>query len=257
MTAHLPRFLHAGPVSVGSVATLSGDEAQHARVRRLARGAAVALFDGAGQSWVGEIVAVGRDRCEVLVRSARPPREAESPLELVLAIGALKADKLDWVVEKATELGVARVQPFSSEFTLARPSAGRQARWAQIALSAAKQCGRSAQPAISPPIEFAALLDVPADARLLLAEHGQATPLVAALSGADSRAVPAGAAPTRDRPRSVLLAVGAEGGFSAVELEAGRAAGFQLVRLGPRILRAETAAVAACALCQALCGDLG
>jgi 16S rRNA (uracil1498-N3)-methyltransferase len=241
VSEHVPRFLIRAPAALGELVTLSDDEAQHARVRRLAPGAPVALFDGAGASWIGEVVAVRRGRCEVRLTAARPAREAESPLALTLAIGALKADKLDWVVEKATELGAACIQPFASAFTVARPSPARQARWRQIALSAAKQCGRAVIPTVAAPLDFADLLSRPADARLLLAERDAATPLATVRLTA---------------PRSLLLAIGAEGGFSCDELAAARAAGFDLVRLGPRILRAETAAVAACALCQARWGDL-
>ncbi len=241
MNEHLPRFFIPAPAAVGELVRLSDDEAQHARVRRLAPGAPVALFDGAGASWIGEVVAVRRGRCEVRLTAARPPREAESPLALTLAIGALKADKFDWVVEKATELGATCIQPFTSAFTVARPSPARQARWREIARSAAKQCGRAVIPAVAAPLDFAAVLSLPAEARLLLAERGAAIPLTA---------LPLTA------PRSVLLAIGAEGGFSPAELEAAHAAGFHPLRLGPRILRAETAAVAACALCQARWGDL-
>ena len=240
MTAHLPRFAIDRPAAVGDVVTLAGDEGRHARVRRLGVGEAVALFDEAGHSCIGEVSAVTRDGLSVRVTATRPDHEGESPLALTLAVGLLKADKLDWVVEKATELGVARLQPFASAHTLAHPSANRRARWQQIARSAAKQCGRSAVPAVAPPCDFDALLRLPAAARLLLAEHGETVPLAAV----------AGAAP-------LLLVVGAEGGFTTAELDAARAAGFGLVGLGPRILRAETAAVAACALCQARWGDLG
>jgi 16S rRNA (uracil1498-N3)-methyltransferase len=239
VSAHLPRFTIPRPAAVGEVVTLAGDEGRHARVRRLAVGEAVALFDEAGHGWIGEVSAVRRAGVAVRITAARPDREGESPLELTLAIGLLKADKLDWVIEKATELGVARLQPFASAHTLAQPSAGRRARWQQIARSAAKQCGRSVVPAVAPPCDLAAVLRLPAAARLLLAEHGETAPL----------ATVAGAAP-------LLLVVGAEGGFTAAELDAARAAGVVLVGLGPRILRAETAAVAACALCQARWGDL-
>ncbi len=159
----------------------------------------------------------------------------------MLAVGTLKADRFEWVVEKATELGVTRIQPFASSHTLGRPSPGRQQRWQQIALAAAKQCGRSVAPAIATPVEFAAVLDAPAAARILFAEDG---------SGGDLAAVSAGSA------GPLLAIVGAEGGFTAGELAAARAAGCHIVDLGPRILRADTAAVVVVALCQTRWGDL-
>lgn len=242
MSGHLPRFAIAGPAAVGDVVTLAGDEARHARVRRLALGETVALFDEAGHGWVGEVRAAGRDRVAVRITAARPANEGESALDLTLAVGLLKADKLDWVIEKATELGVARIHPFASTHTLGQPSASRQARWQQIARGAAKQCGRSRVPAVAPPGDLAAALRLPAATRLLFAEHGDTEPLAAIDA-------PAGG--------PLLLIVGAEGGFAAAELAAARAAGARLIGLGPRILRAETAALAAVALCQARWGDLG
>ncbi len=240
MSGHLPRFAIARPAAVGEVVTLAGDEGRHARVRRLAVGEAVALFDGAGHSCVGEVTRIARDGIAVCITAVRAPNDGESPLDLTLAVGLLKADKLDWVIEKATELGVARVQPFASAHTLAQPSAGRQARWQQIARSAAKQSGRSVVPTVAPPRDLADVLKTTAT-RLLLAEHGETVPLA-----------------TIDAPATtpLLLVVGAEGGFTTTELDAARAAGVHLITLGPRILRAETAAIAACALCQFRWGDL-
>lgn len=238
MSEHLPRFVIATPAAVGDVIRLTRDEARHARVRRLTLGDAVALFDERGHSCVGAVSAVARDHIAVRVTAVRPPDEHESGLDLTLAIGLLKADKLDWVIEKATELGVTRLQPFASQHTLAQPSAARRTRWQQIARAAAKQCGRSRVPLVAPPCDLAAVLQAPAT-RLLLAEHGTTVPLASV-----------------DAAGPLVLIVGAEGGFSAAELAAARAAGAHLIGLGPRILRAETAAVAALALCQARWGDL-
>jgi len=241
VSAHLPRFLIAAAAALGEVVRLAAEEARHARVRRLGAGEAVALFDGAGHACEGVVETLTRDAIAVRVTRVLPPRLGESALSLTLAIGLLKADKLDWVIEKATELGATRIQPFASAFTLAQPSAARQERWRHVALSAAKQCGRSVVPEVALPVAFAALLAQPAAARLMCAEHGETAPL---------------AALRLEAPASALLVVGAEGGFAAAEIEAARSAGFHAVGLGPRVLRAETAAVAATALCQARWGDL-
>jgi 16S rRNA (uracil1498-N3)-methyltransferase len=241
MRAHLPRFLIEHAAAPGEVVTLCTDEAKHARVRRLGVGDAVALFDGGGRSYLGHLESLSRQAAVVRVSETLPERDGESALALTLAVAALKADRFDWVVEKATELGVARIQPFTSAFTLAHPSRHRQARWRQIALSAAKQCGRSVAPAIEPPLSFAAVLALPAAGRILFAEDGSGTS-VARLA--------------LDAPPSLLAIVGAEGGFSPAEIAAARAADCHLAALGPRLLRAETAAVVAVALCQARWGDL-
>ena len=242
MKPHLPRFLIERPAAPGDVLPLRPEEAKHARVRRLGVGDVVAVFDGAGRSYLARIESLSREGAAVRIDDALPERTAESPLDLTLAVAALKADRLDWVIEKATELGVAHVQLFTSAYTLARPSADRQSRWRQIALAAAKQCGRSAAPTIAPAIDLGAVLRLPAALRVLFAEDGSGTHLTALAEAA---------------PASLLAIVGAEGGFTTEELAAARAADCRLIDLGPRILRADTAAVAAVALCQARWGDLG
>jgi 16S rRNA (uracil1498-N3)-methyltransferase len=238
----LPRFHLAAPAAVGDLVVLDGRELHHAQVRRIAIGEAVALFDGAGFSCVGVVEQASRDALRVRVTTVQPQRHGESPLALTLAVGALKADKFDWVIEKAVELGVAALQPFRSAHTVAEPSAARQQRWQQLAHAAAKQCGRSVVPPVAAPIDFAALLALPITPRLLLAERDAAQPLA-------TIDLPA--------PTELLAIVGAEGGFSDAELAAARDAGCALVGVGPRILRAETAAIATAALCQARWGDVG
>lgn len=239
--AHLPRLLIDRSAAPGDVVPLPGSETKHARVRRLGVGDLVALFDGHGHSCIARLESSSRQGASLRVVESLPERDGESSLELTLAVAALKADRLDWVIEKATELGVARIQPFRSTHTLARPSGDRRERWRQIALAAAKQCGRSVVPVIGAPIDFTAVVALAAAARILFAEDGSGTDL----SRLDVAA-----------PPSMLAIVGAEGGFSADEFAAARAADCHLVGLGPRILRAETAAVVAVALCQARWGDL-
>jgi 16S rRNA (uracil1498-N3)-methyltransferase len=131
----------------GEVVALPEDQAKHVRVRRLGVGDTVALFDGAGHSYRGCLESLSRARVAVRVVEVLPERAGESPLALTLAVAVLKSDRFDWVVEKATELGVTAIQPFTSTYTLARPSRARQPRWQQIALGAAQQWGRSAAPA--------------------------------------------------------------------------------------------------------------
>jgi 16S rRNA (uracil1498-N3)-methyltransferase len=241
VSTHLPRFFIEHAAAAGESVALPRDEAKHARVRRLAVGDSVALIDRAGGAYRARLESMSRAGIVVRIVEALPQRDAESPLALTLAAAVLKADRFDWVVEKATELGVAAIQPFIGTHTLARPSAARQARWHQIARSAAKQCGRSTVPRIAAPLDFAAVLSLPAAARLCFAEDGSGSAL---------------ARVALDAPPSLLAIVGSEGGFSAAELSAARAAGCHLVTAGPRILRAETAAIVAVALCQARWGDL-
>lgn len=240
--SHPPRFLIRPDGVAGDRVRLDAAEARHAHVRRLAAGDTVALFDGGGHSWIGVIETWSRAGVDVRLTEQRPDREAESGLDLTLAVAVLKADKLDWLIEKVTELGVSRIRPFVSRHSLARPSAARLTRWQQIAVSAAKQCGRSVVPPVDAPLAFDAVLQDPAPGRLICWE-GRASE------------VP-GDAPLSAPNAAAVVVVGPEGGFAPDEVEAAHTAGFHILSLGPRILRAETAAVTAVALCQQRWGDL-
>jgi 16S rRNA (uracil1498-N3)-methyltransferase len=238
----LPRFLMRAPVAAGDHVALEADEARHVRVRRLRRGDTVALFDGHGRCYVATLDRITAKQVEVVIREELPQRTGESSLVLTLALAMLKADRLELAIEKCTELGVVRIRPFISEHSLARPSPSRRARWSAIALSAAKQCGRSVVPAVDAPVKFSAILDDADPCRVLYYEDTAAeTPQTAAA----------------EHPFRATVIIGPEGGFSAAEVEQARAARCTILSLGPRILRAETAAIAAVTLCQAWWGDLG
>jgi len=210
-------------------------------VRRLRPGDAVVLFDGRGTGFAGRVMEIDREAVKIHVGERLPDRSGESPLAVDLAVAVLKAERIEWVIEKSTELGVSRIRPFSCERSLARPSPARQARWSRVAASAAKQCGRTVVPAVEKAVGFEQLLtSISAELRLLFAENeaGKGLPI---------RRLP---------PSSVAIAIGPEGGWTPAELEAAGGAGFETAGLGPRILRAETAAIAAVALCQARWGDV-
>jgi 16S rRNA (uracil1498-N3)-methyltransferase len=221
--------------------------AHHAReVLRLRAGAAVRVFDGEGAEYEAVLDEVSRRA--VSARLGRPvaPR-AESPLLLVLAVSPLKGDRMELVVQKATELGVAGIWPVVTDrtATAARPAlhGSRDERWARVASGAAEQCGRAVVPHVAPTVRLADLVARPFDGtRVALLETAGHPPL-------PSLARPAGAA--------LLLLVGPAGGFAPQEAARLQAAGFLAASLGPRILRAETAAVAAVAIAQAAWGDLG
>jgi 16S rRNA (uracil1498-N3)-methyltransferase len=235
-----PRFLVDEIDAAAGAIDLPAAEVKHARVRRLHNGAEVVVFDGRGTSYRGRIESYSRDAVRVALIEAMPARAAESPLAITLAVAVLKADRLDWVIEKTTELGVARIVPFECEHSLARPSSARQTRWRSIAAGAAKQCGRSIVPTVEPCVSFAAVVERASDRKLLFWEG----------AGMTERLSEKGA------PSQVLAIVGPEGGFTAGEAAAAQSAGSQVVSLGPRILRADTAAISAAALCQHLWGDV-
>lgn len=242
MTSTMPRFLVRSAVARGDRVQLDAPQAKHLRVRRLRQGDEVVLFDGAGHSYLASVDRISRHAVEVLIVERLRDRVAESPLDLILAVAVLKADRLEWVIEKATELGVHRLRPFVSQHSLARPSPARRKRWQEIALSAAKQSGRTVVPAVEAPVDFETILAEATPRSLLFWERAGQSGDLAELGGP---------------PATITVIIGPEGGFADAEVEAARAAGSHIVGLGPRILRAETAAIVALTLCQSRWGDLG
>jgi 16S rRNA (uracil1498-N3)-methyltransferase len=215
---------------------------------RLRPGASLVLFDGQGREHAAVLRRIGPRSAEVEIRSrAMPGPETVAP-PVVLIVGILKGQRMDTLIEKATELGVSRIVPAVTSFTVARPSAtdtAKAQRWRRIAVSAATQCGRAAVPEVAPPTHFAEVLGAAPRLGLgiVMWEREPAVRL-----GELHAAHP--------RPGVVTLAVGPEGGFSPAEVELATRHGFHVSGLGPRILRAETAGIVALALCQLLWGDL-
>ena len=230
-------------------ATITGSELNHLRrVLRLRPQDGVVVFDDAGCEHEGIIRSLSEDRGEIeIIRSYQVNNE--SPLKTTLALGLTKGEKMDWVVEKATELGVHTVLPFFSSYTIPklneRKMAQRAERWQKIALSAAKQCGRVRIPDILGLTEFRDLLELMSrDALRLLFWEKECEQRLPELKE------------TRATVSEVVVMIGPEGGFSAQEAALALEQGFKAVRLGPRILRAETAAVTALSAVQLLWGDL-
>lgn len=241
----IPRFCLPGAAS-GARLPLPENAAHHAKdVLRLRPGAEVRVFDGAGCEFHATIDEVSKRRVGVRVAAPSEPR-AESALRLVLAISALRGDRMELVIQKAVELGVVAIRPFVSARTdsAARPAlrGARRERWEKVAVGATEQCGRAVVPSVSAARPLRELLARPcAGPRLLLAERGPVAPL----EEADAA-----------RPSAAELFVGPPGGFEDQELDLARHSGCRLVGLGPRILRTETAAIAALAILQARWGDL-
>lgn len=230
---------------IGATVALDEPAFNHAvRVLRLKPGAALALFDGAGSAFAATLAEVGRREAWARVTEALPG-EVESPLRVILAQGVARGEKMDYTLQKAVELGVAAIQPLFTERGTA-PGGERLARkiqhWRGILIGACEQCGRNRLPELREPLPLAEWLRRPGEpgSRLLLDPQAE--------RGPRSLDAPADA---------VTLLVGPEGGLSAAEVLQARAAGFAGIRLGPRILRTETAGVAALAAVQALWGDWG
>jgi 16S rRNA (uracil1498-N3)-methyltransferase len=223
--------------------TLGMDETRHLRdVLRLKAGDGVYVFDGRGREYRCAVVNVRRDVAELRVETEVEPAKPESQLQLNLCVALLKGEKFDLVVQKATELGVSSITPLITRYADIHlrdesDAAKRVARWQRITLEAAKQCGRAFVPEISWPVEFDAALRVEG-AGVMLSERG----------GEGFENLPV--------TRAITALVGSEGGWSDEEIDRARARGFQVVTLGGRTLRAETAAITVTALLQHRFGDL-
>jgi 16S rRNA (uracil1498-N3)-methyltransferase len=237
------RRVHLPPDRIGEDRAALTEPARHylRDVLRLVPGDAVELFDGGGAAWEATV----GPGFEALLLGARRETPPGGPaLHLLFALA--KGEKSELVVQKATELGAARLAPWAAERSVVRLDAAkgveRAERWRRIAEEAARQCGRADVPAVDAPARLAAALAaVPAGFRVVVL-HGE--------GGAPLRALGLEGAP------GVAAVVGPEGGLTAEELRACQAAGALRASLGPRTLRAETAAIAVVALLQALVGDL-
>jgi 16S rRNA (uracil1498-N3)-methyltransferase len=218
--------------------------AHHAReVLRLRSGAAVRVFDGAGHEYEAMVDSVTRQGVDAHLGREVEPRP-ESPLSLVLAMSPLKGDRMELVIRMATELGVAEIWPVVTVRTdaAARPAlrGTRHERWDRVASGAAEQCGRAVVPDVAPTTTLDECLSRPFEGRRVVLLETEGQPPLSALA---------------PRPERALLLVGPAGGFESAEVSRLAAVGFQPAGLGPRILRAETAAVVAVAIFQALWGD--
>lgn len=241
----IPRFHCPFPLAPGALVELPEQAAHHAlKVLRMKAGESVILFDGRGGEWLAELKVGAGGTARAALREFID-RDCESPLRVTLVQALPSGDKMDWIVEKCVELGVAAIQPVAAKRSVIRLSAERMLRrvahWNGIAGAACEQCGRNRVPLVAP------VLDLPQ--YLAGARAQNATLLLLAPQG--DGALRALAPP--DQP--LIVMVGPEGGWEEGELQAAHAAGFAAVRLGPRVLRTETAGAAVLAAMQAQWGD--
>jgi 16S rRNA (uracil1498-N3)-methyltransferase len=222
-----------------------GPAAHLVRVLRLQAGDACVLFNGDGHDYVARVLVANKRELRVAVESAQAI-DNESPLPITLLQGVARGEKMDLILQKATELGVSRFVPVWSQRSEVKldeaRAAKRLAHWQGVVVAACEQCGRAQVPAVEAPLALAAALAaLPAGGTRLTLDPGGA-------GNAASLAAPAD---------GFVLAIGPEGGWSPLDREQLGAAGFIGMRLGPRILRTETAGLAAIAALQARLGDLG
>ncbi|MCC7632630.1 16S rRNA (uracil(1498)-N(3))-methyltransferase [Stenotrophomonas rhizophila] len=236
----------AHPLALGQILSLPEEAANHlVRVMRLREGDGCVLFNGDGHDYPATLVVVGKRDAQVRIDAALA-LDNESPLHITLLQGIARGEKMDLILQKATELGVAAIVPVNAERTEVKLDAARAekrlAHWNNVVVSACGQSGRARVPAVAAPQSLLeAARSMPADALKLtldpLGAHRLST-------------LPAA-------PGGVVIAIGPEGGWSPRDRQALAEAGFQGLQLGPRILRTETAGLAAIAAVQARLGDLG
>ncbi|MDO9226445.1 MAG: 16S rRNA (uracil(1498)-N(3))-methyltransferase [Pseudomonadota bacterium] len=242
----MPRFYCDLPLSSGHLVALPDAVARHAvGVLRLRAGEAVALFNGDGGEYHGVLENVGGKGASVRLASRHEPAR-ESPLEVRLAQGISSGERMDYTLQKAVELGVAAIQPLTMRRSVVRlneeKAIKRRAHWQGVVNAACEQCGRNLLPPVAEIHEFTAwvrgIAQETETLKLLLDPEGDLC----------LRDLPPPTSP-------ILLLAGPEGGFDPAERKLARAAGFHGLRLGPRVLRTETAALAALAAMQAVWGD--
>jgi len=229
----------------GTVALPEQASAHVSRVLRMRTGDAVTVFDGRGGEYAAEIATIAKK--EVTLRlGAHSPTERESPLAVTLIQGLARGDKMDYIIQKATELGVARIIPVATARGIVQLDDDRGDRkwqhWRAVAASACEQCGRNRLPEIVPPCSLEQLWQshtLPS-LRLLLSPHAR--------TGIASALIP--------RPTELAVLIGPEGGLDPEEESRAVAVGFRQTTLGPRVLRTETAGLAVLTAVQSLAGDL-
>jgi 16S rRNA (uracil1498-N3)-methyltransferase len=241
----MPRFFCPAPLLDGQSLSLPASAARHVQVLRLQPGQTITLFNSEGGEWDATITRMGRSDVDVSL-GAHHATEREPVRAVHLAVGMPANDRMDWLVEKAAELGARSLQPLHTAHSVLRLSGERatkkQAHWQSVAVAACEQCGGNRVPTVLPVGELAAWLKAlpPVDTaqpvlRCLLSLAKGTQPLGVALAAAKANT-------------PVLFLSGPEGGLSPQEDAAARASGFVPVTLGPRVLRAETAAIAALVL---------
>lgn len=241
----LTRIHLEATLSAGAEMPLSASGAYHvARVLRLRAGAALLVFDGAGHEHEAEIVEVRGDEVRIRIGKETSHR-TESPLRITLVLGVSRSERMDWALQKSTELGVSAIVPVLTARSVVRldekQAQKKQQHWQAIVAGACEQCGRSHLPQVAAAVSLRQYLSTSRKDGLRLVLSPGAPASLAGLSSL---------------PAKVELLIGPEGGLDDEELTAAQQGGFMGVRLGPRVLRTETAVVTALTVLQALWGDL-
>ena len=241
----MPRFYCPLPLAIGSDIALPDHIAHHIHVLRLAIGATVTLFNGEGGEYTASLTALDKKRACASIK-AFSPREAELPYAVTLAQALPEGSKLDWIIEKSVELGATAIQPIAAQRCVVRLSAERAAKkmehWQGIIAAATEQSGRNRLPQLAEPADFHAWIR-----RQNLHRHILLSPRAEQSLSEWARHHP---------PQAVALLIGPEGGFTMEEENAALEHGALALSMGPRVLRTETAGLAALAALNAIWGEL-
>lgn len=237
------RIYTVQPLAPNEEISLDADAARHlVTVLRARPGDPVVLFNGTGGEFSGELVETSSKAVRVVLNSFNG-HSRESPLHTKLGIGLSRGERFEWVLQKATELGVSEIFPLTTERTEVKLKSGREEkkyqRWQQVIISACEQCGRNLLPVLQPVRSLDEWLDISAAVKLLL--HHRSDKGIEFLAGL--------------APASVAMVIGPEGGLSGHEVGQLEQNGFTAITLGPRVFRTETAPIAALSVLQALWGD--
>jgi 16S rRNA (uracil1498-N3)-methyltransferase len=240
----IPRIYTESLLKEGTTTELDDNAAQHVgRVLRMQPGQELVLFNGDGQDYPGTITAAGKKQIEVQIGSPIP-NATESPLKIVLGQTLSKGDRMDYAIQKAVEMGVTQIVPLTTERCDVKLKYDREekrlSRWQAIAVNAAEQCGRAVAPDVLPVMTIEKWLEHARTCDLRLVLHHRTKQSLTSLV----------------KPGSVAIMIGPEGGLTNHEITRAANEGFLPTALGPRVLRTETAPVAAIALCQWLWGDM-
>jgi 16S rRNA (uracil1498-N3)-methyltransferase len=245
----MPRFYVPRPKIKNGMLRVEGDEVRHIRkVLRLKRGDEVIVFDGSAREYEGTIIEEDSTSVDIMIQNTLSS-ESESPLEITLAQSLLKGEKMDYLIQKATELGVKQIIPFSSSRTVPHLEESRRLRryhrWKRIAIEASKQCGRGIVPKIDPLQDFLEMVQaVSPDSLHLILWEKEGVRLKEILMGLKEK-------------QKIFFVIGPEGGFTQEEIEKAQREGFIPVNLGRRILRSETSSLCLLSILQYECGDIG
>lgn len=240
----MPRFPVSPQQIDGSKAVISGPDYRHiVKVLRLKPGDAVTLFDTESNEHHGKITEIGSRELVVEIIESRKV-ERDSPLHITLLQGLPKGDKMDYIVEKATELGVHSIVPVITERSQVRNS-GKKSRWERIAVESSKQCGRTNPTIIENTLNFSEALNIRNDGQLAVIFHVDYDVSIKEFLKSSLQF-----------PQNIIVLIGPEGGFSQTEVLLASEMGFTPLGLGPRTLRTETASIAALSIIQFHHGDL-